>query len=125
MRNCDRLPHLNSRSISGRLFSFSEYWLATFVLQLICLPTLRAAAAEWNPGVRVGGGRVRCTCLHFFDDEPKDVGIVIRPANFDPADELAYTRKRGELDPGAVANGRIWNQPAQYSRALGPTLPPG
>jgi hypothetical protein len=125
MRNCDRLPHLNSRSISGRLFSFSEYWLATFVLQLICLPTLRAAAAEWNPGVRVGGGRVRCTCLHFFDDEPKDVGIVIRPANFDPDDELAYTRKRGELDPGAVANGRIWNQPAQYSRASGPTLPPG
>jgi hypothetical protein len=37
-------------------------------------------------------------------------GILIRPANFDPADELAYTRRRGELDEGNQADGKVWNQ---------------
>jgi hypothetical protein len=41
-------------------------------------------------------------------------GIVIRPANFDPADELAYTRKHGQLDPGMTDNGPVWNQPPVY-----------
>jgi len=38
-------------------------------------------------------------------------GIVIRPANFDPADELAYTRRRGELEEGMSADGQTWNKP--------------
>jgi hypothetical protein len=50
-------------------------------------------------------------------DEAKTPAIVIRPANFDPADELAYTRDRGELKPGATATGKIWNTVPQYSRA--------
>jgi hypothetical protein len=50
-------------------------------------------------------------------DEAKAPAIVIRPANFDPADEQAYTRERGELKPGAVATGKVWNQPTAYSRA--------
>jgi len=44
-------------------------------------------------------------------------GIVIRPANFDPADELAYTRRRGEPDAGMAADGRIWNKPSEDLRA--------
>ena len=36
--------------------------------------------------------------------------IVIRPENFDPADELAYTRRRGVVEPGKVADGKIWNK---------------
>lgn len=43
--------------------------------------------------------------------------IVVRPANFDPADELAYTRLRGELKSGNVAGGKIWNKPAEDLRA--------
>src|SRR5258708_895352 len=43
--------------------------------------------------------------------------IVIRPVNYDPADELAYTRQRGELKPGNVADGKVWNQPDEDSRA--------
>jgi hypothetical protein len=43
--------------------------------------------------------------------------IVIRPANFDPADELAYTRRRGEVEPGKLADGIIWNQSAEDLRA--------
>jgi len=50
-------------------------------------------------------------------DEAKTPAIVIRPANFDPADELAYTRARGELKAGATATGKIWNTVPQYSRA--------
>ena len=43
--------------------------------------------------------------------------IVIRPANFDPADELAYTRRRGEVEPGKLAEGKIWNKPVEDLRA--------
>lgn len=43
--------------------------------------------------------------------------IVIRPANYDPADELAYTRLRGEVEPGKVADGRIWNKAHEDLRA--------
>jgi hypothetical protein len=43
--------------------------------------------------------------------------IVIRPANYDPADELAYTRQRGEPNQGNVADGKVWNQPDEDSRA--------
>ena len=50
-------------------------------------------------------------------EKDKASEIVIRPANFDPADELAYTRQRGELDPGASANGKLWNKPVEDSRA--------
>ena len=48
------------------------------------------------------------------DQEP---AIVIRPANYDPADELAYTRQRGEPNPGNVVDGKVWNQPDEDSRA--------
>src|SRR5262245_46011245 len=51
------------------------------------------------------------------DEENKESGVIIRPANFDPADELAYTRARGELKPGATATGKYWNMPAANSRA--------
>ncbi|MBI3861690.1 MAG: hypothetical protein HY290_07325 [Planctomycetia bacterium] len=50
------------------------------------------------------------------DDEP---AIVIRPANYDPADELAYTRLKGEVEPGKSASGQFWNQPASDLRAAG------
>jgi len=50
-------------------------------------------------------------------DKDKAPKIVIRPANFDPADELAYTRQRGELAAGATASGKIWNNPEEDSRA--------
>ena len=48
------------------------------------------------------------------DDAP---AILIRPANYDPNDEAAYTRERGELSPGMVASGKIWNKPVDDSRA--------
>jgi hypothetical protein len=50
-------------------------------------------------------------------DKDKAPKIVIRPANFDPADELAYTRQRGELAAGSSASGKIWNRPQEDSRA--------
>jgi hypothetical protein len=50
-------------------------------------------------------------------EDDKAPAIVIRPANFDPADELAYTRQRGELKPGSVAHGKVWNAPEEDSRA--------
>jgi hypothetical protein len=43
--------------------------------------------------------------------------IVIRPANFDPADEFAYTRRRGEVEPGKLADGKIWNKTEEDLRA--------
>ena len=43
--------------------------------------------------------------------------IVIRPANYDPADDLAYTRLRGEVEPGNVAGGNVWNKPPEDLRA--------
>jgi hypothetical protein len=49
--------------------------------------------------------------------DDKESAIVIRPANYDPADELAYTRQRGEPNPGNVADGKVWNQPDEDSRA--------
>ncbi len=49
--------------------------------------------------------------------DDKEPAIVIRPANYDPADELAYTRQRGEPNPGNVADGKVWNQPDEDSRA--------
>jgi hypothetical protein len=49
--------------------------------------------------------------------DDKEPAIVIRPANYDPADELAYTRQRGEPNPGNLADGKVWNQPDEDSRA--------
>jgi hypothetical protein len=43
--------------------------------------------------------------------------IVIRPANFDPADEYAYTRRRGEVEPGKLADGKVWNKSSEDLRA--------
>lgn len=45
--------------------------------------------------------------------------IIIRPANYDPADELAYTRLKGEVEPGRSASGNVWNQPVSDLRAAG------
>lgn len=51
-------------------------------------------------------------------------GIVIRPANYDPADELAYTRRQGEVEEGMAADGKVWNKPANDdSRAAGSGAP--
>jgi hypothetical protein len=44
-------------------------------------------------------------------------GILIRPANYDPEDEWEYTRRRGELSPGMVADGKIWNRANEDLRA--------
>ena len=51
------------------------------------------------------------------DAAPEKPAIVIRPANFDRADELAYTRRRGEVEPGKLADGKTWNKPAEELRA--------
>src|SRR5216684_1751623 len=48
-------------------------------------------------------------------DDPS--GILIRPANYDPEDEWEYTRRRGELSPGMVADGKIWNRANEDLRA--------
>lgn len=47
-----------------------------------------------------------------------DDAIIIRPANYDPADELAYVRLKGEVEPGKSASGRFWNQPQSDLRAV-------
>lgn len=51
-------------------------------------------------------------------------GILIRPANYDPDDEWEYTRRRGELSPGMVADGRIWNRASEDLRAAVSGAPP-
>lgn len=63
-------------------------------------------------------------CLHLQAAEENPSGtdiqrppIVIRPVNFDPADELAYTRRRGEVEPGKLADGKFWNTSEQDLRA--------
>ncbi len=94
MSRIDLFPMPFSICFSRKMLPVAACGLAALVLQL-----------TWSINV------------HAADEEGKDTGIVIRPANFDPADELAYTRERGELKPGAVADGKVWNQPAQYSRA--------
>lgn len=43
--------------------------------------------------------------------------IVIRPANFDPDDEFAYTQRRGEVEPGKLADGKVWNKSPEDLRA--------
>lgn len=43
--------------------------------------------------------------------------IVIRPANYDREDELAYTRLKGELAPGMIADGKVWNKPSEDTQA--------
>lgn len=43
---------------------------------------------------------------------PNPAPIIIRPSNYDPDDELAYMRHRGELDPGMAADGKVWDHPA-------------
>jgi hypothetical protein len=75
-------------------------------LSLVAACTLAAVALHLNPS----------TAVYAAEEEGKDAAIVIRPANFDPADELAYTRARGELKPGASATGKFWNT-AENSRA--------
>ena len=82
----------------------SSCWLKTIVVTgVFCLlceqPSLRAAE-ESAPGRGAS--------------KP---AIVIRPANFDPADELAYTRRHGEVEPGKPAGGRFWNNSADDLRA--------
>ncbi|MGE5195275.1 MAG: hypothetical protein ACM3U2_22510 [Deltaproteobacteria bacterium] len=84
-----------SKRASRELLAFAACGLAAFAVQFTSPDNLRAAEEE----------------------QAKAPAIVIRPANFDPADELAYTRERGELKSGSVANGKIWNQPAEDSRA--------
>lgn len=44
--------------------------------------------------------------------------IVIRPANYDKADELAYTRMHGDVAPGMVPDGSIWNRPPIYALTM-------
>jgi hypothetical protein len=63
------------------------------------------------------------TALYAAEEEGKDAAIVIRPANFDPADELAYTRARGELKPGASASGKFWNTPENSRAAVSGAAP--
>jgi hypothetical protein len=79
-----------------KLIASAACALATFTFQFT--PSLTLQAAENEAGAA--------------SDAP-----VIRPANYDPADELAYTRQRGELSAGAVANGQVWNKPFEDSRA--------
>jgi hypothetical protein len=76
-------------------------------LSLAAVCSLTAVALQFVPAATA------CAA----DEENKDSGIIIRPANFDPADELAYTRARGELQAGASATGKYWNMPIENSRA--------
>lgn len=76
--------------LSRKLLGFATFSLAAFAFQFAAPQFLCAADV----------------------DKAESAGIVIRPANYDPADELAYTRDAGELKPGAVANGKFWNKPA-------------
>lgn len=65
-----------------------------------------------QPAVRVQAGQEDLP-----SPDAKKPAIVIRPANFDPADELAYTRRRGEVEPGKLADGKVWNQSSEDLRA--------
>jgi murein peptide amidase A len=42
--------------------------------------------------------------------------VWVVPRNFDPADPWEYTHRRGELSPGAIAGGTIWNRPRGWER---------
>jgi hypothetical protein len=86
--------HNNSRfPVSGLIDNFCAPALIAGVLATLCLPGAAPVLAADNDG------------------------IVIRPANYDPADELAYTRLKGEVEAGKSANGKFWNQPVSDLRA--------
>lgn len=90
MHNHSRIHVTDSISFVGKLRSPV---LIAGVLAALCLPGAAPVLAADNDG------------------------IVIRPANYDPADELAYTRLKGEVEPGKSANGKYWNQPISDLRA--------
>ena len=79
--------------VAGRIDGFRSPTLIAGVLVALCLPGAAPALATDNDG------------------------IVIRPANYDPADESAYTRLKGEVEPGKSADGKYWNQPISDLRA--------
>lgn len=58
-----------------------------------------------------------------FAADDQDAPPVIRPANYDPADELAYTKQRGELSPGMVADGKVWNKAPESRAAVSVAMP--
>jgi hypothetical protein len=93
MRHIDLLPFAVRIRSSRNLLALTACGLAAIASQVSFPQTLGAAENDKAPP------------------------IVIRPANFDPADELAYTRERGELKPGSVAHGKVWNKPEEDSRA--------
>ncbi len=72
--------------------------------KLLAFATCCLAAFEFAIPLSLSAGDVQ---------KPESLGIIIRPANYDPADDLAYTRQAGELKAGAVANGKYWNTPAE------------
>src|SRR5260370_28610991 len=84
MRTIQLLPTAGRKLSFQRLIASTACALATFMFQFA--PSQSLPAAENEAGAA--------------SDTP-----VIRPANYDPADELAYTRQRGELSAGSVANG--------------------
>src|SRR5437762_2366827 len=82
-------------------------------LRNLSRPTLAASL-----GLVLGGVAFQfCLASPVAAADDKTPAIVIRPVNYDSADELAYTRQRGELNPGNVADGKVWNQPDEDSRA--------
>jgi murein peptide amidase A len=57
--------------------------------------------------------------LATLDSNPIDTltckpSVLIRPFNYDPADPCEYTRRRGQLSPGAISTSAIWNRPPGY-----------
>jgi len=71
-----------------------------------------AAAAMFSVALLQLSAPVRASDENADKPDAQRPPIVIRPANYDRADELAYTRRRGELEPGNVADGKVWNKPA-------------
>ena len=79
-----------------------------------------------QPGLVLRAAEDNAPRLNATSPDANRPAIVIRPANFDPADEYAYTRLHGEVEPGKLADGKIWNKSPEDLRAAvsGPSTPP-
>ena len=78
------------------------------MMNVLGLLVLLGAANESSPVVTNG------------EQSQRDVPVLIRPFNYDPADPWEYTRRKGVRSSQSLAASTIWNRPPGYRRSAVP-----